>query len=46
MSLQSNYFKAQLLVENEQGQAQMTSVIQRSGTSDLKVIRRSYGDEL
>ncbi|MEE1675168.1 type II secretion system minor pseudopilin GspK [Agarivorans aestuarii] len=46
LALQSNYFKAQLLVENEQGQAQMSSVIQRSGTSDLKVIRRSYGDQL
>ncbi|MGY5451713.1 type II secretion system minor pseudopilin GspK [Agarivorans sp. MS3-6] len=46
LSLNSNYFMAKLQVENEQGQAQMTSVIQRSGTSDLKLIRRSYGGEL
>jgi len=45
LALRSNYFKAQLLVENEQGQAQMSSVFKRSGTSDLQVIRRSYGDQ-
>ncbi|WP_432455690.1 type II secretion system minor pseudopilin GspK [Agarivorans sp. QJM3NY_29] len=43
LTLNSNYFMAQLQIENEQGQAQMTSVIQRSGKADLKSIRRTYG---